>query len=132
MYGNTIAYLSPAALGLRCRMRASLQLRCACSSLRWPLLLQSTGSRCEDFGTCSLQFNSGSHTLAHKLSGCGTWAWLLCSIPRSGTLCIGRWILSHWESSHYCLKHTLFIFLLSFWNSHNANIASTDYIPQVL
>ena len=101
-------------------------------SLWWPLLLQSTGSRCEDFGTCSLQFNSSSHTLAHKLSGCGTWAWLLCSIPRSGTLCIGRWILSHWESSHYCLKHTLFIFLLSFWNSHNANIASTDYIPQVL
>ena len=46
-------------------------LWCAGFSLRWLLLLQSMGSRCVGFSSC------GSRALEHRLSSCGTWAWLL-------------------------------------------------------
>ena len=41
-------------------------LRCAGFSLRWLLLLQSTGSRCAGFNNC------GSQTLERRLSSGGT------------------------------------------------------------
>ena len=41
-------------------------LRCAGFSLRWLLLLQSTGSRCIGFSSCGLR------TLELRLSSCGT------------------------------------------------------------
>ena len=40
-------------------------LQCVGFSLRWLLLLQSTGSRCEGFSSC------GSWALEHRLSSCG-------------------------------------------------------------
>ena len=40
-------------------------LRCAGFSLRWLLLLQSTGSRCAGFSSC------GVWALEHRLSSCG-------------------------------------------------------------
>ena len=49
-----------------------LQLRCF--SLRWLLLLWSTGSRCTGFSIC------GSQVLERRLSSCGSWAQLLHSM----------------------------------------------------
>ena len=46
-------------------------LRCAGFSLRWLLLLQSTGSRRAGFSSC------GSRALECRLSSCGAWASLL-------------------------------------------------------
>ena len=43
-------------------------LRCAGFSLQWLLLLQSTGSRCAGFSSCSLQ------ALERRLSSCGAQA----------------------------------------------------------
>ena len=48
-------------------------LRCAGFSLRWLLLLQSTGSRCV-----------GSVVMARGLSSCGSWA-LECRLSSCGT-----------------------------------------------
>ena len=56
-------------------------LRCVGFSLRWLLLLQSTGSRCMGFSSC------GSQALEHRLSSCGARAWLLhgmWDLPRPG------------------------------------------------
>ena len=56
-------------------------LWCAGFSLRWLLLLQSTGSRCVGFSSC------GSEALEHRLSSCGAWAQLFCGmwdLPRPG------------------------------------------------
>ena len=72
-------YLFLAALGLCCCVPLSLvaargghpSFQCAGFSLRWPLLLRSTGSRCVGFSSC------GSRSLEHKLSSCGTRAQLL-------------------------------------------------------
>ena len=54
-------------------------LRCAGFSLRWLLLLQSTGSRHAGFSSCgtwaSVVVARGA--LEHRLSSCGTRAWLL-------------------------------------------------------
>ena len=50
-------------------------------SLRWPLLLWSTGSRAGGLSSC------GSQAPEHRLSICGKWVLLLCSmldIPGSG------------------------------------------------
>ena len=55
-------------------------LWCAGFSLRWLLLLRSTGSRCAGFSSCGSQalerrFSScGSRALELRLSSCGTWA----------------------------------------------------------
>ena len=49
-------------------------LRCMGFSLQWPLLLQSTGSRCAGFSSC------GSRAVEHQLSSCGTRAQLLCGM----------------------------------------------------
>ena len=46
-------------------------LWCMGFSLRWLLLLWSTGSRCAGFSSC------GSRALEHRLSSCGARAWLL-------------------------------------------------------
>ena len=46
-------------------------LRCAGFSLRWLLLLWSTGSRHTGFSSCA------SRALERRLSSCGTWAYLL-------------------------------------------------------
>ena len=56
-------------------------LWCAGFSLRWLLLLRSTGSRRTGFSSC------GSRGLECRLSNCGTWAYLLRSmwdLPRPG------------------------------------------------
>ena len=56
-------------------------LWCAGLSLRWPLPLQSKGSRRAGFSSYGLQ------ALECRLSSCGTWAWLLCGmwdLPRPG------------------------------------------------
>ena len=45
---------------------AGSSLRCVGFSLRWLLLLQSTGPRCTGFSSC------GSWALEHRLSSCGT------------------------------------------------------------
>ena len=61
---------------------ATLQLQCTGFSLRWLLLLRSTGNRTCGFSSCNSQF------LKHSLNSCGSWAQLLCSLwslPGSGT-----------------------------------------------
>ena len=73
-----------AAHGLSSLVAASggySSLQCAGFSLRWLLLLRSTGSRRTGFSSC------GSRALERRLSSCGTWASLLCSmwdLPRPG------------------------------------------------
>ena len=52
-------------------------LRCVGFSLRWLLLLRSTGSRRMGFSSC------GSQALEHRLSSCGTWA-LECRLSSCG------------------------------------------------
>ena len=83
-------FLFLAALGLRCcthglslvaASRGYSSLWCAGFSLRWLLLLQSTGSRRTGFSSC------GSPTLECRLSSCGSRAQLLCGmwhLPRPG------------------------------------------------
>ena len=82
-------YLFLAALGLRCCARAFsscgkqglLFLQCVGFSLRWLLLLQSTGSRLMGFNSC------GSQALECRLSSCGTQAEVLrgmWDLPRPG------------------------------------------------
>ena len=74
-----IYFLFLAALGLFCCTRAFSScseqgyssLQCAGVSLRWLLLLQSTGSRCTGFSSC------GSRALEHRLSSCGARTQLL-------------------------------------------------------
>ena len=56
-------------------------LQCAGFSLRWLLLLWSTGSRGSGFSSC------GSQALERRLSSCGSWAQLLrdmWDLPRPG------------------------------------------------
>ena len=56
-------------------------LRCTGFSLRWLLLLRSSGSRCVGFGSC------GSRALERRLSSCGARALLLrgmWDLPRPG------------------------------------------------
>ena len=63
--------------------RGYSSLLCTGLSLRWLLLLQSTGCRHEGFSSCSVWalgctgFSScGSQALEPRLRGCGTWAQL--------------------------------------------------------
>ena len=82
-------YLFLAALGLRCCVGFSLvvasrgysSLWCTGFSLRWLLLLWSTGSRCSGFSSCGTWaqqlWHAGSVVVARRLSSCGTWAQLL-------------------------------------------------------
>ena len=80
-FKKSINNLFLAVLGLRCCARASLVaasggsslLRSAGFSLRWLLLLRSTGSR-----------RVGSVVVAHRLSSCGSWA-LECRLSSCGT-----------------------------------------------
>ena len=55
-------------------------LRCAGFSLRWLLLLWSTGSRCAGFSSCGTW---ASVVMAHGLSSCGSWA-LECRLSSCG------------------------------------------------
>ena len=71
-------------------------LRCAGFSLRWLLLLRSTGSRRSGFNSC------GSWAVERRLSSCGARAQLLRGMwdpPGPGlepvSPCIGRRILNH-------------------------------------
>ena len=61
-------------LSLAAVSRGYSSLRCAGFSLRWLLLLRSTGSRREGFSSC------GSQALDHRLSSCGTRASELCGM----------------------------------------------------
>ena len=61
--------LSPVAASRGCSL-----LWCAGFSLRWLLLLQSTGSRCVGFSSCGLR------ALECRLSSCGALAQLLCGM----------------------------------------------------
>ena len=74
--------------------RAALSLRCVGSSLRWVLLLWSTG-----FTACSLQYLQPSGSVA---VGTGPVAprRVESSQTRDGMRvpCIGRWILYHWTT----------------------------------
>ena len=83
--------------------------------LLWRLFfLQSTGSR------------------AHRLSGCGTWAQLPCSMwdvspqCKDGTHvpCIGRWILSHYSTRE--VPHCSFVTVLFI---HSFRISQQDDQP---
>ena len=70
-----------AACGLSLVPASDSSLWCAGFSLRWLLLLQSTGSRHVGFSSC------GSRALEHRLSSCGAPAQLLRSmwdLPRPG------------------------------------------------
>ena len=74
-------------LGLHCCTGFSLvaasgsysQLRCADPSVRWLLLLRSTVSRASVVVACGLR-GCCSQALEHRLSVCGTWAYLLCGM----------------------------------------------------
>ena len=68
-------------------------------SLRWLLLLWSTGSRCVGFSSCS------SWTLERGLSSRGAWTLIAPQHVESSQTrdwthvpCIGRWILNHWAT----------------------------------
>ena len=69
-------YLFLAELGLHCCEQAFcscsegayFSLQCVGFSLRWILLLRSTGSRRMGFRSC------GSRALERRLGSCGTWA----------------------------------------------------------
>ena len=78
-------------------------LQCAGFSLRWLLLLRSTGSRCTGFSSCSTQawqlWLTGSRTQAHQLQRMGlvaprhvgsSWTRARTCVP-----CTGRRILNH-------------------------------------
>ena len=61
--------------------RGYSSLRCAGFSLRWLLMLRSTGSRRAGFSSC------GAWALECRLSSCGTWAQLvhgMWDLPRPG------------------------------------------------
>ena len=68
-------YVCMAALGLRCCTQAFSvtasggysSLCCVDYSLRWLLLLQSTGSRCTGFSSCGTR----ASVVVHRLSSCG-------------------------------------------------------------
>ena len=74
LFINKFTYLFSAALGLRCCAwafsscgeRGLLFVWCVGFSLRWLLLLRSTGSRRMGFSSC------GSWALERRLSSCGT------------------------------------------------------------
>ena len=87
---SNFIYLFLALLGLRCcvgfslavRAEAPLYLQSTGFSLRWLLLLRSTGNRTCGFSSCNSQL------LEHSLNSCGSWAQLPCSLwslPGSGT-----------------------------------------------
>ena len=89
-------YVCMAALGLRCCTQAFSvtasggysSLCCVDYSLRWLLLLQSTGSRCTGFSSCGTRASvvvhrlssCGLRTLERRLSRCGARAQLLSSM----------------------------------------------------
>ena len=78
-------------------------LRFARFSLRWLLLLRSTGSRCVGFSSCGTRAQQlwlmGSRAQAQQLWHTGLAApWHMGSSwtrARTRVLCIGRWILNH-------------------------------------
>ena len=61
-------------LSLVAVIRGYSSMRCVGFSLWWLLLLWSMGSRHVGFSSC------GSRALEHRLSSCGAWAYLLCSM----------------------------------------------------
>ena len=63
-------FVAARGLSLVAESRGYSSLQCAGFSLRWLLLLQSTGSRCMGFSSC------GSRALERRLSSCGAQAWL--------------------------------------------------------
>ena len=74
-------------------MPASLQMRCAFFSLRWPIL-RSAGSGCTSFR------NLRSRGPEHKLSRCGTHTQLLRGVRDHRELC-----LLHWQADSSPLGH---------------------------
>ena len=77
-FGSSLLH---AGFSLVATSRGYSSLQCAGFSLRWLLLLRSTGSRCADFSSC------GSWALEHRLSSCGTRAQLfhgMWDLPRPG------------------------------------------------
>ena len=64
-------FISACGLSLVAASGGYSSLRCTCFSLRWLLLLWSTGSRHAGFSNC------GSQALERRLSSCGAQAYLL-------------------------------------------------------
>ena len=64
-------FIAACGLSLVAASRGYSSLRCAGFSLRWLLLLRSTGSRHAGLSSCDLQ------ALERRLSSCGARAWLL-------------------------------------------------------
>ena len=104
-------YLFLAALGLHCCVRAFYScgewgyssLRCVGFSLRWLLLLRSTGSRHAGFSSCGVQAQqlwlTGSRGQAQQLWRTGLVApqhvGSSQTRDRTHVPCNGRWILNH-------------------------------------
>ena len=88
-------FVAARGLSLVAASRGYSSLWCAGFSLRWLLLLWSTGSRRMGFSSC------GSRALEHRLSSCGARASFLRGVGFSWTRdrtrapCVGRRILNH-------------------------------------
>ena len=96
-------FVAACRLSLVAASRGHSLLRCAGFSLRWLLLLRSTGSRRMGFSNCGAQAQqlqlAGSRAQAQQLWRTGSVAprhvgssqtWAQTRVP-----CIGRWILNH-------------------------------------
>ena len=84
-------------------------LRCAGFSLRWLLLLRSTGSRWVGFSTVACGLRScGSRALERRLSSCGAWAYLWELKSRVGlSLSQGASSTRWWYTeTHFFLNHS--------------------------
>ena len=108
-------------LSLVAASRGYSLLWCTGFSLRWLLLLWSTGSRHMGFSSCGFQ------ALEHRLSSCGTWAQQLWHVglvaprhvgssrtrARTCVSCIGRRILNHCATRGALFRIFISIFLSS-------------------
>ena len=65
IFGCVVSLLLRVGFSLVAASRGYSSLRCAGFSLRWLLLLRSTGSRCTGFSSC------GTQALERRLSSCG-------------------------------------------------------------
>ena len=91
-------FVAARGISLVAASRGHSSLRCVGFSLRWPLLLQSTGSRHAGFSSC------GSRTLERRLSSCGSRVQLLCGMwdpPGQGS----NPCPLHWQADSQPLRH---------------------------
>ena len=90
-------------------------LRCAGFSLRWFLLLRSTGSRCAGFSSCGMQAQQLWRTGLVALWHVGS-SWTRAQTCVS---CIGRWILNHCATRDVLAFLSDIILYYSFCFSHS-------------